>query len=204
MGSQQLDFYFDFMSPFAYLAHHKLPELAGRYGYALVYHPIDLPAAKLAAGNTGPPNVKVPVKIRYLRTDLDRWAQRYGVPLNFPASLDSGRLNRGYFYADDAGQAREYVDIAWRRVWGEGGDPADTVLQAEVARALAWDADAFVEFVGSDAAAARYAESNQSAQARGIFGAPIMTIGEAMWWGNDRLDFLEQHMRTASTRQPNA
>lgn len=195
---ERLDFYFDFMSPFAYLAHQKLPELAERYGYDLAYHPIDLPAAKLAAGNTGPPNVKVPVKIKYLKIDLARWARRYGVPLDFPGSLDTGAVNRGFFYALDHGPWQRYVTATWRRLWGEGGDPADTQLQAAVAGDMGWDANAFAEFIDSDAAAGRYAEANEQAQARGVFGAPTMMIGEHMWWGNDRLEFLEEHMRAAA------
>lgn len=58
-----IDFFFDFMSPFAYLAHSQLPELARKHGYELRYRPIDLPAAKLAAGNTGPPNVSMPITL---------------------------------------------------------------------------------------------------------------------------------------------
>lgn len=189
-----IDVYFDFMSPFAYLAHQKLPGLAKRFGHTLNYHPIDLPAAKLAAGNTGPPNVKVPVKIRYLKTDLDRWAEAYDVPLSFPGSLDTATLNKGFFYALDHDRWMDYVTRTWRRVWGEGGDPADEKLQEDIARELGWDTEEFLSFCCSEPAAARYEQSNQAAQARGVFGAPIMMIGDDMWWGNDRLEFLEQYL----------
>ena len=189
-----LDFYFDFMSPFAYLAHTQLPALAARYGLRLEYHAIDLPAAKLAAGNTAPPNVSIPVKLRYLVTDMQRWAKRYDVPLAFPKTLKSERLNRGLYFAVDRRCAEDYVRAAWLPTWGQGGDMDDEALIRGVARAMGWDADEFLGFVESPDARERYALDNREAQARGVFGAPTMMLGDQMWWGNDRLGFLEEHL----------
>lgn len=189
-----LDFYFDFMSPFAYLAHTQLPALAARYGVRLAYHAIDLPAAKLAAGNTAPPNVSIPVKLRYLITDMQRWARRYGVPLAFPKTLKSGRLNRGLYFAIDRGRAEDYVRAAWLPTWGQGGDMDDEALIGGVARSMGWDGAEFLGFIESPEAHERHALDNREAQARGVFGAPTMMLGDQMWWGNDRLGFLEEHL----------
>lgn len=196
--SRVLDFYFDFMSPFAYLAHTQLPVLAAKYGLRIDYHAIDLPAAKLAAGNTAPPNVSIPVKLRYLVTDMQRWAKRYGVPLVFPQTLKSGRLNRGIYFAVDRRCAEDYVRAAWLPTWGEGGDMDDEALIQGVARSMGWDAAEFLGFIDSSEAHKRYALDNRDAQARGVFGAPTMMLGEQMWWGNDRLGFLEEYL--AETR----
>jgi len=189
-----LDFYFDFMSPFAYLAHTQLPALAQRHGCEIAYHPIDLPAAKLAAGNTAPPNVSMPVKLRYLMTDMQRWAARYGVPLQFPKSLKSERLNIGLYYAADRGQCEAYVNTAWSAAWGRGGDMGDTALISDVARAMDWNPDEFRRFVETPASRERYLEENRVAHERGVFGAPTMMLGDQMWWGNDRLGFLAEHL----------
>src|SRR3546814_3604932 len=81
-----IDFYFDFISPFSYLAQLRLPEIARRHGRALAYHPIDIPEAKIAAGNYGPSNREVPAKIKVLTADLQRLGRRYDVPLTFPRS----------------------------------------------------------------------------------------------------------------------
>lgn len=192
--SGDLQFFLDFMSPFAYLAHQRLPSLARRYGRGITYCPIDLPAAKRAAGNSGPPNVKIPVKLRYLMTDMDRWARRYGVPLKFPVSLDSGLMNKGLFYAIDRAQAESYAGVAWRRSWGEGGDMGDPALLQEVAAELNWDTGEFLGFLHSEEAEARYDAGNRRAQELGVFGVPTIRIGDQMWWGNDRLDFLEEYL----------
>ena len=193
-SSGVLDFYFDFMSPFAYLAHTQLPGLAEKYGLRIAYHAIDLPAAKLAAGNTAPPNVSIPVKLRYLVTDMQRWAKRYGVPLAFPKTLKSGRLNRGLYFAVDRGRAGDYLRAAWLPTWGQGGDMNDEALIGGVARSMGWDTAAFLSFIESPEALERYTVDNREAQARGVFGAPTMMLGDQMWWGNDRLGFLEEHL----------
>lgn len=189
-----LDFYFDFMSPYAYLAHTQLPAMAARYDLRIVYHAIDLPAAKRAAGNTAPPNVSIPVKLRYLVTDMQRWARRYGVPLVFPKTLKSERLNLGFYFAADRGRAEDYLQAAWLPTWGQGGDMDDEALIRDVARSMDWNTSEFLGFIESPEARERYALDNRDAQARGVFGAPTMMLGDQMWWGNDRLGFLEEHL----------
>jgi 2-hydroxychromene-2-carboxylate isomerase len=136
----------------------------------------------------------MPVKHKYARTDLARWAQRYGVPMKPPKSADSARLNKGALFAVDRGQARDYVARAWAKTWGGGGDPADEALLREVARELGWDANAFVAFTTSPEAEARYKASTDEAAKRGVFGVPTFMVGEELWWGNDRMQFLEEFL----------
>lgn len=194
-----LDFYFDFMSPFAYLAHHEILDLAKAHGLALGLQVVDLPTLKRLAGNTGPRNVDIPPKIRYLKTDLQRWAKRYGVPLVFPPSLASARLNRGFFFAVDRDTAAEFVSTAWRMVWGEGRDMSDDRFAHEIAARMEWPAAEFIDFVDGTEAAARYDRGTEAAAARGVFGVPTMIVDDQMWWGNDRIEFLRDHLaETAS------
>lgn len=191
-----VDFYFDFMSPYSYLAHIRLPELAAKYGYAISYRPIDLKAAKLAAGNTGPATVQIPAKLRYAMADFSRWSQRYGAPIAFSTAgpPESARANKGTFFAIDKGLAQEYVSKLWLATFGSGGALNSDEVLGDVARQLGWSPEEFLGYVQSDAAEQRYAAANEEAQARGVFGAPIMMVGDEMWWGNDRLDFLEEYL----------
>lgn len=193
-----VDFYFDFMSPYAYLAHHRLSGLARSQGWELAYHPIDLAQAKLAVGNTGPANRDMPVKHRYMRIDLKRWADLYGVPFMPPAAYGPERINRGAFYALERGCAQAYVSFVWQRIWGEGAAMDSESLLQEAAGAMGWDAEEFIAYTGSDEAARRLRASNEAATQRGVFGVPTMAIGTDMWWGNDRLDFVAAHMTLAS------
>lgn len=197
-----MTFFFDFVSPYVYLAHQKLPELAERFGYAIEYRPIDLKAAKLSAGNTGPANRDVPVKYRYLLADLRRWAGLYGVPLVPPPkrNSDSKRLNCGTFFAVDRGMTRAYVDRVCHGIWGLGGAGDDDTLLESIAESMNWNVGEFLSYVSSDEALVRYNTSGNEANRLGVFGVPMTVIGEHMWWGNDRLGFVEDHLKT-SVRQ---
>lgn len=190
-----IEFYFDFLSPYAYLAHCRLPALADKYGYSISYKPIDLKEAKLAAGNTGPATAQMPVKLRYVMVDLTRWSKKYGVPFAF-ASVPpvSVRANKGTFFALQQGQEREYVSTLWRSTFGAGGDVNSDELLSDVARQMHWRPEEFLAFVQSEEAARLYDAGNAEARQRGVFGVPTMTMGEEMWWGNDRLDFLEEYL----------
>jgi 2-hydroxychromene-2-carboxylate isomerase len=190
-----VDFYMDFISPFAYLASFRLPELARRHGAAIVYHAIDLTAAKRAAGNTGPANREIPPKIRYLMQDLKRWAKRYGMPLVLPASFDATLANRGLPWAREKGREQAYIEKVWDAIWGKGGDPADLELLRSAVEAAGLPGDEFEAAVESDALKAAYEKENLEAQARGVFGVPIFIVDDEMFWGNDRLDFLEEHLQ---------
>lgn len=193
-----IHFYFDFLSPYAYLAHARLPRLAAARGQALAYHPVDLEWIKLKAGNTGPKTREMPLKLAYARTDMQRWARLYGVPLTPLRSYASARLNRGTFFAEDRGMAGDYVTLAWSTVYGQGQEMNDDAVLSGIARVLGWDPVPFLTYLSSEEAANRLRESNDAAHAQGVFGVPTMIVGTEFWWGNDRLDFLDQYLATGT------
>lgn len=194
--SRAIDLYFDFISPFSYLAITQLPRLAKKYGYGLNYNVMDIPTAKLAAGNYGPSNQKVKPKIRALMQDLSRWAKHYGVPFAFPSGMVGKRINAGTFYAIDQNQAEEYVTKVFHELWGVGGhDANDDVFLTKIATDMGWAASEFLEFVNSDAAAKRFEQSRIKAHAAGVYGAPMMMLDDQIWWGNDRLMFVEEYLQ---------
>lgn len=194
--SNIIEFYFDFISPFSYLAHTQLPQLARKYGYQLNYNVMDIPTAKLAAGNYGPSNQKVKPKITALMQDLNRWADHYGVPFAFPSGMVGKRINTGTFYAIDHGQAEEYVSKGFHELWGVGGQDAnDDAFLMRIADELGWDAMAYLDFVNSEEGSKRFEQSRIKAHSAGVFGAPIMILDEQIWWGNDRLMFVEEYLR---------
>jgi 2-hydroxychromene-2-carboxylate isomerase len=198
---KRIDFYFDFISPFAYLANVKLPGLAKKYGAVIHYHPIDVMLAKLAAGNYGPSNREIPGKAKYIRADRLRWASLYGVPmvpvLNSARAL---RMNAGTYYAVQQGRAEEYLKAGYHQVWGLGMNAEDDATLAALARELGWEPATFLAYVNSPKAQQQYADGQRDAQKRAVFGSPIMIVDDQMYWGNDRLDFLESYLATASQK----
>ena len=200
---KHIEFFFDFISPYSYLAHSQLPSLARRYGYGIRYKPFDLRAAKLKAGNTGPATVEIPAKYRYARADILRWARRYDVAFKFapavavPAeSKDSTRANKGVFFALRNGQEELYVKTMWREMFESGGFVGTDQTLGNVIRTLDWKPTEFFAFVQSEEADRLYKEVNQEAHERGVFGAPIMFLDEEIWWGNDRLEFLREYLES--------
>jgi len=113
---------------------------------------------------------------------------------------NSRQLNLGTFFAKDGDETARYAEEAFRRTWAEGGAPDDEELLRGVARTLCWSPEAFLEFIASDEARERFARSTQDAIARGVFGVPTMMVHDQMWWGNDRLAFLEEHLAVAKRR----
>lgn len=192
---QSIDFYFDLMSPFSYLAHVKLPDLARKYDLTVTYRPMDIPQAKISAGNYGPSNREVPAKIKVMLADLKRWAKRYDVPFAFPKNLDVLLWNVGVLYAIEQGQAEAYVNAAYAKIWGEGCDPTEEKNLEAIAGELAWDAKKFIGFVQSKEAQSSFQQACDEAHKNGVFGAPIMMLDDEIWWGNDRFEFIEEYLQ---------
>lgn len=193
-----IDFYLDFLSPYAYLAFQQLPRLAASLGHEVRYHAVDLNWLKQRANNTGPATRDMPLKLKYARTDLQRWARQYGVPLVPLVSYDSSRANKGIFFAEHQSDAQRYIEALWAETYGRGRDMSSDDVLASVAAGLGWDVSRFMQFVVSPDAARRLLESNERAHAAGVFGVPTMISAGEMWWGNDRLELMTSYLREAN------
>jgi 2-hydroxychromene-2-carboxylate isomerase len=187
--TERIEFYFDFRNPYAYLAHHRLERIAARFGCAIDYRPLD---------RTSVPSS--PSQVAYLRTDVRRWAERYGIALETPKGHDSARLNLATLFAAARGRAGDYVREAFHATWGLGGDPADEALLEGLAAKLGWDARELRDWLRSPETSRRYDAVEREAHERGIFGVPIACLRDEMWWGNDRLDFLEERLARLARR----
>lgn len=190
-----IKFYFDLMSPFSYLAHVKLPDLARKYDLSVEYHPMDIPQAKMAAGNYGPSNREVPAKIKVMLADLKRWAKHYNVPFAFPKNLQVELWNVGVLFAIEKGEEEVYVNAAYAKIWGEGCDPTDLAELQKIAKSLDWDVAEFTNFIQSNKAQTAFRKACVQAHQAGVFGAPIIMLDEEIWWGNDRFDFIEEYLQ---------
>tara|TARA_R110002124_G_scaffold48065_1_gene142300 strand:- start:579 stop:914 length:336 start_codon:yes stop_codon:yes gene_type:complete len=109
-------------------------------------------------------------------------------------------MNIGTFYAQERNKAQDYVTAAYGRAWSSGDDMSDTEVLAGLAREMKWDESEFVDFIDSPEGVKRFEAANLEAHSRGVFGAPTMLIGDDMWWGNDRLDFLEEFLKQKSDK----
>ena len=192
--SKTVEFFFDFGSPYTYLAYHQLPKIAARHGATVIWRPILLGGVFQATGNKSP--MEVPAKGRYSLIDLQRWAQHFGVPLqmnpHFP--INTLPLMRGAVAMQLRSEVefQRYVAVIFRAMFAH---PRNLNQPEEVAAVLAengMDPTAFVDLINAPAAKEKLKENTAQAVARGVFGAPTFFVGEQMFWGQDRLDFVEQ------------
>ncbi len=195
--SKTLEFFFDVGSPTAYLAFTQLPAMAAECGATLRYRPMLLGGVFKATGNASP--VSVPAKGRWMHADMARWAQRYGVPFvmnpHFPINtLTLMRGAAGLQLRESADFAR-YLDTVFKAMWATPRNLGDAAELAKVLTEAGFDAEAFATLVADPAVKAALVANTEEAVTRGVFGAPTMFVGEAMFFGQDRLDFVREALR---------
>jgi len=192
--SKSVEFYFDFGSPTSYLAYTQLPGICAETGADLVYRPVLLGGVFQATGNTSP--IAVPAKGRYTLIDMTRFARRYGVPMKMNPHFPINTLT--LMRAATGVQMRQperfeaLLACVFKGMWVDAlnlGDPA--VLGPLLAEAgfapqelLALTAEQEVK----DALKA----NTEAAIKRGMFGAPTFFVGNEMFFGQDRLDFVRE------------
>ena len=195
--SKTIEFYFDFGSPTAYLAFYRLRELAEQYGAEIDYRPVLLGGLFKATGNNSP--ITVPAKGSYMMSqDLPRFSQRYGVPLNpnpfFP--INTLLLMRGAIAAQTLACFDTYADAAYRAIWQDAKNMGDPQVIHEVLDAADLPTLELLSKAQDPEIKTALIEATHAAVARGLFGAPTMFIDDQMYFGQDRLDFIEQQLAT--------
>lgn len=189
-----LDFYFDYRSPYSYLAHTQ----AAKLGVPVTYHPFDILKLMQEVGNV-PTSIICKPKSRYLGADLGRWVALYGVPFQrHPriAQIDARRLLRATLAAGESGRTPQAVAALFTAYWGV---PAPLETAEEVGAVLAAaGAPVSPERLDDPALDAALDEATAAAAERGVFGAPAMFVGEEMFFGNDRLDFVRASLKRAA------
>lgn len=190
---QTLEFFFDLLSPFSYLASTQVEAVCARTGAALAWKPFLLGAVFKATENASP--LSNPHKAAYLLKDLQRWADHYGLPpLTFPSEfpfrvVDADRL---VLVAAEQGKAGVFARAAFDAIWAGGKDLGKPEALAPVLRSVGMDPAISLERAGSIEIKDALKRNGEEAVARGAFGAPTFFIGDEMYLGNDRLAFVER------------
>jgi 2-hydroxychromene-2-carboxylate isomerase len=195
-----VEFFFDVGSPTAYLAYTQLPGLAQACGATVVYKPMLLGGVFKATGNVSP--VSVQAKGRWMGDDIARWARRYGVPFAFNPHfpINTLTLMRGAVGVQmhQPAQLQAYLDAVFNAIWRDRRDAADPAELAAVLGEAGWSMDDFGALISDPAVKARLIAQTDEAVARGVFGAPTCFVGDAMFFGQDRLDFVREALLEAA------
>ena len=198
--SRTIEFYFDFPSPYSYLAHTQLPKIAAEYGATVTYRPFRLRDLMTIVGNR-PTTIECKNKNTYAGVDLRRWAKRYNVEFARnpnSGSFDFAALVRGALTANEDGRGAEYVTAIYAAVWGKPVDLSQRSGMIEVLERTGFDAPRLIERSNNADFIAKLEAVTKAAAERGVFGAPTIFVDEQMFFGNDRLDFVAEALRAAN------
>lgn len=188
-----LEFYFDFSSPFAYLASTQAEALANRTGATLVVRPMLLGAVFKAIGQADAPIATFsPSKQRYIGKDLDRWAKNWGAKFAWPSRfpMNTVKALRTYLALPEE-RKRAFREACFSAYWADDRD----ISSEEVLRELAGE-EAVGKISSPEIKDQLFAATKHAVDA-GVFGAPTWVVdGEHLFWGQDRIDLVESALRS--------
>ena len=192
-----LDFFFDLSSPYSYLAATQLPALSARTGAEVRWRPMVLFAVFAATGNKMP--AETPSKAQWMLGDLQRWSAHYAVPFRFNSRFPVNALQamRLVLVGERHGRAAEVAGEAFRRIWVDDRDVTQPDELADIARSAGLPPGAAAGITDPAIKDALKANTDEAVR-RGVFGAPALFVGDTLFWGNDRLAFVEEALRGAA------
>jgi 2-hydroxychromene-2-carboxylate isomerase len=196
-----LEFHWDFSSPFAYLASTQIEGLAARTGARVVWHPILLGGLFRSIGTPDVPLATFsPAKQRFVARDLERWAGRWGVPYRFPSKfpIRSVAALRTWLALPEEHRGR-FRENVFRAYWAEDRDIEDDDVLASCVGAPDDVVRAALAKRDGDEVKAQLRASTEAAAARGVFGVPTFVVDGELFWGQDRLDLVEDALTAATS-----
>jgi len=192
--SKSVEFYFDLGSPTTYLAYTQLPTLCAQTNSQLVYRPILLGGVFKATGNASP--VTIPAKGPYLFKDLNRFAKRYGVAfkLNPYFPINTLLLMRAVtgMQLRHPERFEAFIDCLFRALWVDGRNLNDPATVAAVLDEGGFDPEYVLAMTTDEQVKQALKTATEGAIERGVFGAPSMFVGDELFFGQDRLDFVRE------------
>jgi len=192
-GGGPIEFFFEFSSPYGYIASQLADDLGKRTGREVIWRPFLLGPVFKATGQA--PLVDIPMKGEYSKRDFVRSARFYGVPFALPAKFPIGTVAalRAFYWASDRepARARELAKALYKAYFAEGRDIGSPETVIEIAKAVGLDAAALSAALADPALKDRAKSEVDTAIARGVFGSPFFIVDGEPFWGNDRIPMLE-------------
>ena len=191
--TKTVEFFYDFGSPTVYLAATQLPDIAASVGATIDWRPMLLGGVFKSTGNQSP--VVVPAKAAYMNNDLKRFAKRYGVPFRFNPHfpINTLALMRGAVaYQDDVVVSSTYRDAIFMAIWVEARNLNEPDVIGQVLSDAGLDPAELMNQIGHQTVKDQLIANTEEAVNRGVFGAPTFFVGEQMFFGQDRLDFVAE------------
>ena len=191
--NKAVEFYFDLGSPASYLAYTQLPDICLRANAQLHYKPILLGAVFQLTGNASP--AMIPAKGRYIAEDLARFAKRYGVAMRFSRFFPINTMTMMRMLL--AVQLREpqqfdaLLRVLFEGIWLNNQNLGDEQVLGQVLTEAGFDVSKLLAYTAQPEIKGALKKATELAVERGVFGAPTCFVDDQMFFGQDRLDFIE-------------
>lgn len=188
--STTVDFWYEFSSPYSFVAAERIERLAQARGVALNWRPFLLGAVFKHNGLPSSPNLAVPAKTRYMWRDIERWCDRLGLPFRVPDSFPINALSASRVALALPDEARPaFTRAVYRAAFCEGRDVAEPAVVTEALREAGVDFEPALAASHTELVKHGLRKQTDAAISQGVFGAPtLVTPDGELFWGNDRLE----------------
>ena len=185
--SRKLEFFYDYVSTYSYLANSQVAKIKAD----VVYRPMFLGGVMRATGNSPPLTVKA--KGKYLNKDVVRWVDRYSIPFRMNSNFPQNTVNalRLALLAQGEGCFDLVHQALFDAMWVHDKDLSDPACLAEIGTGAGMSAST-LEDIGTDSIKDELRSNTDEAISRGAFGAPTFYVGDDMFFGNDRFEFIKE------------
>jgi len=197
--TKTIDFYWDLGSTNSYFALHLIKPVAAKHGATVVPHPFNLGYVFRHHNYVLMDEPKAKIANRII--DLHRWAKRYDLPFKMPTRfpIKTSPALRGALAARRFGKEWDYLEAIFAAYWErDDASVAEPEGLRPVAVALGIDSDRFLALADSAKVREELIAETDAGLARGVFGAPTFAVGDEIFWGKDRMDFIEEELARAA------
>tara|TARA_B100000446_G_scaffold26056_1_gene21082 strand:+ start:1938 stop:2525 length:588 start_codon:yes stop_codon:yes gene_type:complete len=184
------DFFFDFISPYSYLAHKQIRKLEKENNIKINYKPILLGGLHKLAGVTAA--AFIPSKTKYMIRDCKMIAEKHNIKFKFNTNfpINSLALMRGVFLAQNKKKLDQYVDFFFDAYWEDGLNLNSDKILNSILTNLNINFNEFQLIISDQKIKNKLTAQTNEAYNKGVFGAPSFIINNKLFWGQDRLEFV--------------
>ena len=184
------DFYFDFISPYSFLAHKEVRKIENKVGIKIRYKPMLLGGLHNLHGIKAP--AFIPAKAKHMVRDCKLIAQRNNVKFKFNAYFPIKSLNlmRGVLVAEEDNIKNYYIDNIFNTIWQDGLNMNDDIIVQKILKNLNVNPKTFALRAASSSIKDSLRKKTSEAYEKGIFGAPTFVSNNKIFWGQDRIEFV--------------
>ena len=184
-----LEFYFDFISPYSFLAHKQIRRIENNEGIKIIYKPVLLGGLHNLHGIKAP--AFIPAKAKHMVRDCKLIAEKNNIRFKFNSYFPIRSLNlmRGVLVAEEDNVKKYYIDNIFNTIWQDGLNMNDAIVIQKILQNLNINPKTFSLRTSSSLIKDLLRKKTNEAYEKGVFGAPTFVVSNKIFWGQDRIEF---------------